>query len=188
MKLTVIFGSTRAGRKGEVVANWVQKGVEPDSRFELDFADLREVNLPFFDEPMDPFGMKEAGVDYTHPEGRAWADRVKAADGFIMITPEYNHSAPAVLKNCIDWVGPEWADKPVGFISYGGIAGGARAVEHLRQMVIEVSLVQVANAIHFPFFQKAFDEQGQPVRSNYNDNLNSMLDEIMRLHTAFRKG
>ncbi len=187
MKLMIIFGSTRQGRKGEVVANWVRKGVEADSRFELDFADLREVNLPFYDEPLDPFDMRDKNVDYTHPEGRAWADRIKNTDVFIMVTPEYNHSIPAVLKNCIDWVGPEWADKPVGFVSYGGIAGGARAVEHLRQMVIEVSLVQVANAIHFPFFKTAFKEDGQPVRDSYNASLKNMLDEIERLHKAFQK-
>jgi NAD(P)H-dependent FMN reductase len=136
---------------------------------------------------LDPFEIRDQKASYTRPEGKAWADRVKSTDAFIMVTPEYNHSVPAVIKNCIDWVGPEWADKPVGFVSYGGIAGGARAVEHLRQMVIEVSLVQVANAIHFPFFLQAFNEQGNPLHSGKNNELKSMLDELERLHNLFHQ-
>jgi NAD(P)H-dependent FMN reductase len=109
MKLMVIFGSSRQGRKGEVVANWVKNHAQQDSRLEVDYVDCRDLNLPFFDEPLSPFSMKRQGVEYTHPEGRAWADRVGKVDGAIIITPEYNHGYPAVLKNALDWVGPEWA-------------------------------------------------------------------------------
>jgi NAD(P)H-dependent FMN reductase len=183
----IIFGSSRQGRKGETVANWARQGVEQDNRFEVDFVDLREIDLPFFDEPESPFDMKNAGVDYTNPKGKAWAERVGNTNAVIIVTPEYNHGPPAVLKNALDWIGPEWADKPVGMISYGGISGGTRAVEQLRTITIELGLFDVANAIAFPFFEQAFDDKGEPVRQSYGPNLIKMLDEILRIHQAFHK-
>ena len=187
MKLMVIWGSSREGRQGSVVTDWVKKQAGADSRFELDFVDLRELNLPFFDEPVSPFAMASAGKDYTHSEGKAWAKRVGQADAVIIVTPEYNHGPTGVLKNALDWVGPEWRDKPVAFVSYGGISGGARAVEMLRSITIELGLVQVANPIHFVFFSQAFDEQGEPLRKGTNESLKKMFDEIVRLHTIFTK-
>jgi NAD(P)H-dependent FMN reductase len=187
MKLILLFGSSRRGRKGEVVFNWVINLCKQDSRFELDIVDLQQLNLPFFDEPLSPFTMARKNIEYTHPEGKAWAERVDQAEGIIIVTPEYNHGYTAVLKNALDWVGPEWVDKPVGFVSYGGISGGSRVVEQLRTVTIELGLVQVANPIHFNFFEQAFNESGQPVRESKNDELKRMLDEIMRLHSAFHK-
>ncbi|MBI2592290.1 NAD(P)H-dependent oxidoreductase [Candidatus Saccharibacteria bacterium] len=188
MKLMIIWGSTRQGRKGGVVAKWVKDEAAKDSRFEVDFVDLREPNLPFFDEPTSPFSMKSLN-DYTHPEGRAWAERVEKADAVIVVTPEYNHGPPGVLKNALDWVGKPWIDKPLGLISYGGIAGGARAVEQLRAITTELGLIQVATPLHFPYFEKAFDANGQPERSDYySENLKKMLNEITRLQAAFSRG
>ena len=129
--------------------------------------------------------MAREGKSYTHAEGKAWAQRVEQAEAVIIVTPEYNHGYPAVLKNALDWVGPEWVDKPVAFISYGGASGGARAVEQLRTVTIELGLVQVANPIHFVFFTKAFNEQGDPSYQGTNDSLTKMLDEIIRLHEIF---
>ena len=187
MKLLIIWGSSRQGRKGGVVVTWVKNQASADSRFEIDFVDLRELNLPLFDEPTSPFGMQGLD-DYTHPEGRAWAERIQAADGVILVTPEYNHGPPGVLKNALDWVGKPWIDKPVGLISYGGIAGGARAVEQLRTITIELGLINVATPLPFPYFEKAFDESGQPLRADYYPaNLKKMLNEILRLHSAFQK-
>jgi NAD(P)H-dependent FMN reductase len=187
MRLMIIFGSSRKGRKGEIVANWVRKNAQEDSRFEIDFVDSQELTLPFFDEPLSPFSMARQGVAYTHAEGKAWADRVSKGEGVLIVTPEYNHGYPAVLKNALDWVGPEWVDKPVGFVSYGGISGGSRVVEQLRTVTIELGLIQVANPIHFPFFEKSFNDQGEPDRPSKKDELKRMLDEILRLHTAFHK-
>ncbi len=188
MKLMVILGSTRHGRRGEVVARWVLGAAEADPRFEVDYVDLRVLNMPFFDEAMSPFSMYDAGQDYTHPEGKAWAQRVGKAEGVLIVTPEYNHGYPGVLKNTLDWVGREWIDKPVAFVSYGNITGGARSVEQLRQVANELGLVQVANAIYFPGISKdAFDTNGQPSHAGANDNLKKMLDELIRLHTIFTK-
>jgi NAD(P)H-dependent FMN reductase len=185
MKLVIIWGSSRTGRKGGVVADWVKQKAGADGRFEVDFIDLRELNLPFFDEPISPFSMNSLD-DYTHAEGRAWAERIAGSDGFIIVTPEYNHGPPGVLKNTLDWVGPPWKDKPVGLISYGGISGGTRAVEMLRSITIELGLINVAKAIHLPFFVKAFESGEQPSEST-NENLKKMFDQIVRLRTALTK-
>lgn len=181
----IIWGSSRPARQGGVVADWVKRHATADSRFELDFVDFQELKLPFFDEPLSPFSMAREGQDYTNPKGKAWARRVGKAEGFIIITPEYNHGYPAVLKNALDWVGPEWVDKPAGFISYGGISGGARVVEQLRTVTIELGLIQVANPIHFVFFKNSFDDQGEPRHEGTNDSLIKMFDEICRLHEIF---
>jgi NAD(P)H-dependent FMN reductase len=188
MRLMIILGSTRQGRRGEVVAKWVKAEAESDDRLEVDYVDLKELNLPFFDEPSSPFSMYDQGQDYTHPEGRAWADRVGKAEGVLIVTPEYNHGYPGVLKNTLDWVGREWVDKPVAYVSYGNITGGARSVEQLRQVTNELGLVQVANAIYFPNISKdAFTEDGQPSHSSTNDNLKKMFEELLRLSSAFKK-
>jgi NAD(P)H-dependent FMN reductase len=187
MRLMVIFGSSRQARKGDVVAEWVKRHSEADDRFEVDYVDFQQLSLPFFDEPLSPFSMARQGVEYIHAEGKAWAERVGKCEGVIIVTPEYNHGYPAVLKNALDWVGPEWMDKPVGFVSYGGISGGSRVVEQLRTVTIELGLIQVANPIHFPFFEKSFEENGEPNRPSKNDELKRMFDEILRLHNAFHK-
>lgn len=190
MKLMIIWGSSRQGRQGGKVAEWVKKQAETDSRLEIDFVDPRDIDLPFYDEPGEsgPYSFARNGQDYTHPEVKAWAQRVDKNDGFIFITPEYNHGYPAVLKNLIDWVGPQWKDKPAAIIGYGGIVGGARALEQLRLVTIEAGLVAVANPLHFPYFEEAFDENGQPKRFDYYEaNLKKMFDELIRLHRIFSR-
>lgn len=186
MELMIILGSTRQGRRGEVVAKWAKTAAETDSRFKVDYVDLRELNLPFFDEPMSPFTIRDTGGSYTHPAGEAWAQRVGRSGGVLIVTPEYNHGYPGVLKNALDWVGREWGDKPVAFVSYGNITGGARSVEQLRQVANELGLVQVSNAIYFPGISRgAFTEAGRPTQASANDNLKRMFDELIRLHNIF---
>src|SRR5579859_6028521 len=131
MELMIIWGSSRQGRQGGQVAEWVRKMAESDSRFEVDYVDLRELGLPILDETSSPFDMESLG-DYTNPESKTWAERVNKAEAFIFITPEYNRSIPGVLKNAIDTVGKPWIDKPAGIISYGGLSGGMIAAAHLR--------------------------------------------------------
>jgi NAD(P)H-dependent FMN reductase len=188
MKLMIILGSSRQGRRGEVVAKWVEAGAHNDGRFEVDYVDLRELNLPFFDEPLSPTTIRDTGANYSHAEGEAWAQRVGKAEGFLIVAAEYNHGYTGVLKNALDWVGREWNDKPVAFVSYGGISGGIRAVEQLRQVVIELGLFQIANGIHFPGISRgAFNDKGQPAHDGANDNLKKMFDELIRLQQAFAK-
>lgn len=182
MKLMVILGSSRQGRKGEVVAKWVANRVEADERFELDYVDLRELNLPFFDEPLSPFSMAREGRPYTYPEGKAWAERVAAAGAFIMVTPEYNHGYPGVLKNALDWVGPEWGGKAVDFVSYSWTTvGGARAVEQLRQVVLELGLIPGGVGLHIGRQADSFDENGQPKEDYMDPALQRIFEELSKL-------
>jgi NAD(P)H-dependent FMN reductase len=188
MRLMVILGSSRRARRGEVVAKWALAAAQADSRLEIDYVDLQVLNLPYFDEPESPFTMYDQGIEYTHPEGKAWAERVGQAQAYLIVTPEYNHGYPGVLKNALDWVGREWGDKPVAFVSYGNITGGARAVEGLRQVAVELGLFQVANAIYFPNISRgAFTPDGQPAHASANDNLKKMFDELVRLQAIFQK-
>lgn len=186
MKLMVILGSSRHGRRGEVVSNWVRAKVQEDGRFEIDFADTQTLGLRFFDEPLSPFAMRDTGQKYTHPEGETWASRIGEAECFIIVTPEYNHGYTGVLKNALDWVGREWGDKPVAFVSYSSqITGGARAVEQLRPVVTELGLIQVANAIHIPRISEAFGDNGEPLNERANESLKKMFNELERLKKAF---
>lgn len=186
MKLMIIWGSSRHGRKGGVVSDWVKSAADKNERFSnVDFVDLRELNLPFYNEPTDAFSI-EKPEDYSTPEAIDWAKRVMKADGIVLVTPEYNHGPPAVLKNALDYIGRPWFDKPVGLISYGGVTGGARAVEQLRSITIELGLINVANAIHLVRFRQAFESGKEPSEFS-NDKLKKMFDEILRLHKAFQK-
>lgn len=137
-KIAIILGSTRPGRAGENVARWVldQAGKRTDATFEL--IDLAEVGLPQIDEPMPP-----AMGRYTLPVTRQWADTVAGYDGFVFVTPEYNHSFPGVLKNALDRVYAEWNNKAAAFVSYG-VDGGVRAVEALRPVLGALRIADVA--------------------------------------------
>ncbi len=146
LKIQIIIGSTRQNRFSEKPANYLFEELKKREDAQAELIDLRDWPLPFFDEPMGPSGNK--GM-YVNPLGKQWANKIGEADGYIMITPEYNHGYPAVLKNAIDWVGPEWHKKPVGFVSYGS-ALGSRAIEQLRQVVIELRMVPLFSSIHIP--------------------------------------
>ncbi len=133
-RIGIILGSTRPNRNGEQVAHWVLEVASRrrDAYFEL--LDLRDYPLPHLDEPLPPsFGQ------YQNEHTRQWAAKIASFDGFVIVTPEYNHGTSGVLKNAIDYLYAEWNNKAVGFVSYGS-AGGARAVEHLRLVAGELNL------------------------------------------------
>lgn len=136
-RIGIILGSTRPGRNGEQVARWVldQARTRTDATFEL--VDLAEVALPLLDEPFPP-----AMGRYQHDHTKRWSETVASFDGFVIVTPEYNHSIPAVLKNALDYLYTEWNNKAVGFVSYGS-AGGTRAAEHLRAIAGELQMADV---------------------------------------------
>ena len=134
----VIVGSIRPGRIGLPVAQWARDRLAEREGVEIDFVDLAELALPFLDEPAHP-----AKRSYTKPHTIAWSERVAAAEAFVFVTPEYNHSYSPVLKNAVDFLFQEWAGKPVGFVSYGGLAGGARAVAAYEPVLSTVGLVKV---------------------------------------------
>jgi NAD(P)H-dependent FMN reductase len=146
INIQVIIGSTRQGRYSEKPAHWIFSELGKLESVNPELVDLRDYPLPFFDEAISP--MKLNGT-YTNPAISRWSEKVKQADAFIIIAPEYNHGYTAVLKNAIDHLYPEWNHKPVGFLSYGTV-GGARVIEQLRLVAIELQLLPIKNAIHIP--------------------------------------
>jgi len=147
IKIGIVLGSTRPGRRGQAVAEWVAKvGAEqvPNAVFEL--LDLADFALPILDEPQPPaFGK------YSKEHTRKWSEAVKAYDGFVFVTPEYNRSIPGVLKNALDFVYSEWNNKAAGFVGYG-LQGGARAVEHLRLILSELKVATVRSQVGLSLF------------------------------------
>jgi NAD(P)H-dependent FMN reductase len=175
MKIQVIFGSTREGRKGEVVFNWVKNLVKDRASVEFEFIDLREFELPYFNNPNQP-----GDGEYLYEYEKIWSKKISGGDGYLIITPEYNHGYPAVLKNSLDLLFNEWNKKPVAFVSYGGSAGGARAVEQLRQVAIELQMVPIEQAVHLIRFSRLFDESGDLKEEQpYLKLANIMLDELI---------
>jgi len=146
IKIKIILGTTRQGRFGDKPAHWINAEAAALPDVDVELLDLRDYPLPHFDEPASP--MSKQGR-YDNEGVQRWADRIAEGDAFIIVSPEYNHGYSAVLKNAIDYIYPEWVRKPVGFVSYGN-AGGARAVEQLRQVVIELQMWPIRSAIHLP--------------------------------------
>lgn len=145
-KIAVIMGSTRPKRFCEYPTQWIVDEARKRPRVNVDVLDLRDFPLPFYQEPVSPANNK--GI-YASEVAFSWAKRIADADGFIIVTPEYNHSFPAVLKNALDHAYHEWSNKPVAFVGYGGL-GGARAVEQLRLVAVELQMAPIKNAVHIP--------------------------------------
>ena len=140
-KIAIILGSTRPGRNGEAVAKWVLDIAKQRSDAEFELVDIADYKLPHLDEAIPP----SAG-QYTQPHTLAWAEKIAEFDGFVFVTPEYNHSTSGALKNAIDFLFAEWNNKAAGFVSYGAV-GGARAVEHLRLVMGELKVADVRNQV-----------------------------------------
>ena len=179
-KLMIVIGSTRPGRAGISVAEWFIDHARRHGEFDVEVADLAELDLPMLDEPNHP-RLRQ----YTHQHTRDWSAQVDAADAFVFITPEYNHGYPAALKNAIDYLHWEWSDKPVGFVSYGGVAAGTRALQQLKQVVSVLKLLPVSEAVNLPFFTQFIDEDGvlQP-NEVMEQSASAMLDELLRVEDA----
>src|SRR4051794_30795008 len=126
LKVGIIVGSTRPGRKALTIAAWVYELLKSRADAEFEIVDIEDYKLPLLDEPMPPLMRR-----YTKEHTRAWSAKIDSLDAFIFVTPEYNHATSAALKNAIDFLFHEWANKSAGFVGYGG-AGGYRAVENLR--------------------------------------------------------
>jgi NAD(P)H-dependent FMN reductase len=146
LSVKVILGSTREGRFADKPAHWILEEARQRPGVDAELLDLRDYPLPFFDRPTSP--IREGGV-YASPEVTRWAQAVASADAYIVVSPEYNHGYPGVLKNAFDHIFPEWAKKPIGFVSYGH-AGGARAVEQLRLVAVELQMWPIRTALHLP--------------------------------------
>jgi NAD(P)H-dependent FMN reductase len=179
-KLLIVIGSTRPGRLGLPIAEWIRDHAEDHGDFEVEMADLAEINLPFMDEPHHP-----RFRNYVHQHTRDWSAMVDDADAFIFVMPEYNYGFSAPLKNALDYLHVEWQHKPVGFVSYGGVSAGTRAVQMIKGVVTTLKMVPVVEAVSIPFVNQFFDEDK---RLHPNDTMESaataMLDELHRLAVA----
>lgn len=145
LNIGIILGSTRPGRLGPLVGEWVKNTASASgARFEL--VDLQDYSLPLLEEPW-----AVGAGNYTGDAANAWASKLGEFDGFIFVTAEYNHSIPAALKNAIDYVKDEWANKSAGIVSYGSM-GGVRAGEHLRQVLGELQVADVRQTVMFSLF------------------------------------
>src|SRR5690242_10010169 len=143
IRIGVILGSTRPTRNGEAVARWVMDSVSRRDDAEFELIDLKDYPLPHLDEPLPP-----SLGQYSRPHTLEWADTIGSMDGFVFVTPEYNHGTSGVLKNAIDYLYAEWNNKAAGFVSYGTV-GGARAVEHLRLVMGELQVADVRQQVTF---------------------------------------
>lgn len=172
----VVLGSTRQGRFGDRVARWFLEASRERDDLRLELVDLRDWPLPFFDGAAPP-----ATGRYADPAQRAWAAQVARADAYVLVTPEYNHGYPAVLKNALDTVYAEWGGKPVGFVGYGGPGGGIRAVEQLRQVVVELGMVPLREQVALARAYAAFDESGRLRDASPEREATALLDAVARL-------
>lgn len=180
MRLKVIVGSTRPERAVGQVVSWVVDRARAHQAFEVEVLDLRDWPLPFFAEGAGTIG-NFADPTYSDPIVKRWNAMIKDGEAFVVITPEYNHSVPGVLKNALDSVFVSWAfrNKPAAFVGYsGGAVGGARAVEHLAHIAIEAEMVPVRNTVLVGKLPEAFDGNGDPVDPALETALEIALDDL----------
>jgi NAD(P)H-dependent FMN reductase len=185
IRVAIILGSTRPGRKGEAVAQWVH-GIaarRPDAEFEL--VDIKSFNLPLLDEPVPP-----SMGQYSKPHTKAWAAKIDAFDAYVFVTPEYNHGPSGALKNAIDYLYREWNNKAASFVSYGS-AGGARAVEQLRLVMAELQVATVRAQVLLSLFTDFESFSTFKPATHQEKAVGAMLDQLIpwaRALKALRSG
>jgi len=177
IKIGVILGSVREIRRGGRVAKWLMPQLDKLGGANYELLDLRGYPLPFFSESNSPEGLER---NYTNEVAQKWSAKIDEMDGFIIITSEYNHGIPGVLKNALDWLYLEWNRKPVGFVSYApGAIGGARGVEQLRQNVIELQMAPMREALHISNVLDRLDEEGNLLKGHSNEMLEVTVAELL---------
>ncbi|ANJ12032.1 MULTISPECIES: NADPH-dependent FMN reductase [Streptomyces] len=172
-KIGIILGSTRPGRNGEAVARWVLDVASKRGDAEYELVDLLDYKLPHLDEALPP-----SMGQYSQPHTQEWARKIASFDGFVMVTPEYNHSTSGVLKNAIDYLFAEWNNKAVGFVSYGAM-GGARAVEHLRLVAGELQMADVRAQVGLSLFHDFENFSVLKPGDHQVDALGAVLDQVL---------
>lgn len=183
LNLHVVTASTRPGRQGPAVAAWFGDHARKHGKFNIEMVDLQELNLPMLDEPNHP-RLKQ----YVHEHTKEWSKIVDRADAFAFVTPEYNFSSPPSLVNAMDFLFQEWAYKPVGFVSYGGVSGGIRSVQMTKLLATSLKMMPMVESVHIPFFSKQIDkESGSFMASDINGKAaDVMLDELLRWAEALK--
>lgn len=180
IRIGIIIGSTRPGRVGESVGRWVYENALKRKDAEFELIDLKEVNLPLFDEPVPP-AMGQYSKDHT----KRWAAKIGSFDAFIFVTPEYNHSVPGSLKNAIDFLYAEWNHKAAGIVSYGSI-GGARAAEQLRLILGEVQIADVRGQVMLSLFTDFENFSVFKPAQVHEKSLDTVINQVIAWGTALK--
>jgi NAD(P)H-dependent FMN reductase len=177
--ISVIVGSTREGRFSEKPAKWILQHLKNREAVDARLLDLRDFPMPFFDQPVTP--ATPGRPPYANEVVQRWTAAIAQSDGFVFVTPEYNYGSPAVLKNAIDWVYPEWNRKAAAFVSYGS-AMGARGIQQLRLTAIEVQLAPIRSSVHIPVATLLTHYQGGDVDAGLAEldaRAETLIDELL---------
>lgn len=180
IRLAIIIGSTRPGRKADAVAQWVNGIAKKRSDAEVELVDVQDFNLPLLDEPVPP-----AMGQYSKPHTKTWAAKIDSFDAFIFVTPEYNHGTSAALKNAIDYLYREWNNKAAGFVGYGS-AGGVRAVEHLRLVMGELQVADVRAQVMLSLYTDFENFSTFKPAPHHEKSVEAMLDQLVSWGTALQ--
>ena len=179
-RLQMIIASTRPGRVGGSVGRWAEGVALRHGGFDVEILDLATIDLPFMNEPNHPSEQR-----YVYQHTKDWSERIATGDAYVLVMPEYNHGFSAPLKNALDYLYKEWEYKPVGFVSYGGISGGTRAVQMIKQVVTTFRMFPVAEAVNIPYVATHMDADGNfRAPEGLEVAANKMLDVMVRLTEA----
>ncbi|MEP7214289.1 MAG: NAD(P)H-dependent oxidoreductase [Acidobacteriota bacterium] len=173
MRIGIILGSTRPGRNGEAVAKWTYEIASKRTDAEYELVDIAEYDLPLLDEPVPP-SMGQYSKEHT----KRWAAKIASFDGFVFVTPEYNHGTSAALKNAIDFLFAEWNNKAAGFVGYGS-AGGTRAVESLRLVMGELMVADIRLQVMLSLSEDFENYSVFKPHARHADSVNTMLDQLV---------
>lgn len=180
IRVAIILGSTRPGRNGEAVSQWIYDIAKTRKDADFELIDILNYNLPLLDEPIPPLMGQ-----YTKDHTKRWAAVINSFDAFVFVTPEYNHGIPGALKNAIDFLFKEWNDKVAGFVSYGS-AGGVRAVEQLRLVMAEVKIATVRTQVQLSVYTDFENFTKFTPHQIHQKTANNMLDEVIAWAGAFK--
>ena len=180
LRIAIILGSTRPGRNTEAVARWVFDQAQQRGDAEYELVDIADYALPLLDEPIPPSQRK-----YSKDHTKRWAEKIASFDGFVFVTPEYNHSTSAALKNAIDYLYAEWNNKAAGFVSFGS-AGGLRAVEHLRGIMAELQIADVRSQVALSLFTDFENFKTFKPQPLHQKSLKSMVDQLLAWSGALK--
>ncbi len=180
LRIAIIIGSTRPGRKAEAVAKWVYEIAQNRSDAEFELVDIKDFDLPLLDEPVSPIMGQ-----YTHQHTKIWSAKIASFDAYVFVTPEYNHGTSGALKNAIDFLYHEWVNKAAGFVSYGG-AAGTRAVEQLRLMLTEMQIATVRNQVLLSLFTDFENFSVFKPAPQHEKSVNAMLEQVTAWGSALK--
>jgi len=179
-RIAIIVGSTRPGRRADTVADWVHAIATKRDDAEVEVIDIADYQLPHLDEPIPP-----AMGQYSHDHTKAWSTAIAGFDGYVFVTPEYNHATSGALKNALDYLYLEWNNKAAGFVGYGS-AGGTRAVEHLRLVMGELQVADVRDQVSLSLFTDFKDMTTFSPAPHQEPAVSAMLDQVVAWSRALQ--